>query len=290
FDLARNNGPNGATGLPVRGEVDWSPLDPAAPEPTLDLLARLARAAPPEEARRVELVGLGYAWPNAPLLRGLDHTLGHNPLRPARYAAAVGAEDTIAVPEQRRFTPAFPSWRSPLADRLGLRWIATPVPIERLDPALAADPLPLVARTETAFVYENPGALPRVRLATAWVPLDAAAVLERGAWPAVDHRTSVLLEEPPPLVPAEGARAGTARVLREGKGELLVEVDAPDGGFLVVHDPWHPWWRAERDGEAVPILRAELLFRAVALPPGRHRVRFTFRPFAGALAELFGRR
>ena len=290
LDLARNNGPNGATGLPVRGEVDWSVLDPVAPEPTLDLLARLAGAVPAEEARRIELVGLGYAWPNAPLVRGLEHTLGHNPVRPARYVAAVGAEDTIAVPEQRRFTPAFPSWRSPLADLLGLRWIATPVPIERLDPRLLAEPLPLLARTETAFVYENPGALPRLSLATSWKALDVEAVLEGGAWPAVDRRTTVLLEAPPPFEPPSEARPGRVRILAERNAELLAEVEAPDGGFLVLHDAWHPWWRAERNGEPVPILRADLLFRAVAVPPGRHEVRFVFRPFRGAIEELFGPR
>ncbi len=290
LDLARNNGPNGATGLPVSGEVDWSVLDPAAPEPTLDLLARLASALPAEAARRIELVGLGYAWPNAPSVRGLEHTLGHNPVRPSRYVAAVGAEDTIAVPEQRRFTPAFPSWRSPLAEHLGLRWIATPLPIERLDPGLATGSFPLLARTPTAFVYENPLVLPRVLFATAWAPLDARAVLEQGSWPAADRRTTVLLEVPPPLAPPPEARPGRVRILAEDNIELLVEVESPDGGFLVLHDAWHPWWRAERNGEPVPILRANLLFRAVHLPAGRHEVRFRFRPFRGAIEELFGTR
>ncbi len=286
-DLVRNHRPNGATGLPVRGEVDWTPLDPKAPEATLDLLARLVAEGRSESRRdRVELVGLGYAWPNAPLVRGLEHTLGHNPVRPARFVAAVGAQDTVAVPDQRRFTPAMPSWSGPLAALLGLRWIATPVPIEELAPGEPGARLRPVARTEAAFVYERLDALPRVVLATSWEPLDAAAVLERGEWPAVDLATTALLEQPPVPAPRPGARPGRARLVRYGQGEVVVEAEAPDGGILILHDAWHPWWRAERDGMPVPVLRAQLLFRAVALPPGRHGVRFTFRPFRGALEEL----
>ncbi|MEQ1712833.1 MAG: hypothetical protein ABL908_15715, partial [Hyphomicrobium sp.] len=44
-------------------------------------------------------------------------------------------------------------------------------------------------------------------------------------------------------------------------------------------------WFAEVDGRAEPLLKANVLFRATAVPPGRHRVRFVFRPVAGALAE-----
>lgn len=42
------------------------------------------------------------------------------------------------------------------------------------------------------------------------------------------------------------------------------------------------------DGESSDILRANVIFRAVALRPGHHTVSFTFHPFAGALAELQG--
>jgi len=36
------------------------------------------------------------------------------------------------------------------------------------------------------------------------------------------------------------------------------------------------------------VLRADVVFRAVVVPPGRHTVRFTFRPFAGAWQEIVG--
>ena len=68
------------------------------------------------------------------------------------------------------------------------------------------------------------------------------------------------------------------------------QADSPDGGWVVLHDVYHPWWRGEVDGTPAPNLQANVLFRAVEVPPGRHRVRFVFRPFAGALDQLRGHR
>ena len=71
--------------------------------------------------------------------------------------------------------------------------------------------------------------------------------------------------------------------------EVILQADSPDGGWVVLNDLWHPWWFAEVDGKPAPILRANVLFRAVAVPPGGHTVRFMFRPIAGAWAQ-FGKR
>ena len=73
---------------------------------------------------------------------------------------------------------------------------------------------------------------------------------------------------------------------RYANTEIVIEAGAVDGGYLVLNDIWHPWWRATLNGKPVDILKANVLFRAVALPPGKHVVRFSFHPFAGAIAEL----
>jgi len=68
--------------------------------------------------------------------------------------------------------------------------------------------------------------------------------------------------------------------------EVTVDVASDTGGFLLLTDAWHPWWRAEVDDVPAPILKADVLFRAVEVGPGRHRIRFTFHPFLGAWDEL----
>jgi hypothetical protein len=54
---------------------------------------------------------------------------------------------------------------------------------------------------------------------------------------------------------------------------------APARGILVLNDVRPPWWRAELDGWLADILKANVLFRAVAVAPGLHHLHFAFEPF-----------
>jgi uncharacterized membrane protein YfhO len=58
----------------------------------------------------------------------------------------------------------------------------------------------------------------------------------------------------------------------------------------VLNDVWHPWWQATIDGQPATIERANVLFRAVAVPAGRHRIVMTFRPVDGVMGALVERR
>lgn len=282
-DLAWNNAPNESTGL---APAVYDALRPDTKNETIALLkAKLAANAAPDRRDRVELIGIAYPWPNISLIHGFDHVFGHNPLRLKDFAAATGVGDTVATADQRTFSPLFPSYRSAFADLFGLRVIATGVPVERIDTSLKPGDLNFVARTADAYVYENPRALPRVMLVTDWRLADFNALIRNG-WPDVDPRRTVLLEHPPSATIASGSFAGTARIVRYGNAEVIVETDGPAGAILLLNDVWHPWWRADIDGTPAAILKANVLFRAVQVPAGRHTVRFTFHPFAGALGEV----
>jgi hypothetical protein len=288
LDLAWNNAPHESTALPPER---FEALRQDTGDETVRLIeARLAAAAAPDRRDRVELIGIDYHWQNLSLVHGFDQVFGHNPLRLRAFKRATGVADTVALPSQRTFSPLYPSYRSAFADLLGVRIIATGVPVEEIDSSLRPGDLNFIARTRDAYVYENPRALPRVMLLTDWRLADFDELLRSG-WPAVDLRRVVLLERAPAGF-ARGALAGaggSARLLRYANTEVEVEVEAPAGGILVLNDVWHPWWRASIDGAAVEILEANVIFRAVVCPRGRHLVRFAFHPFAGALVELVGR-
>ncbi len=277
IDLAYNNGPSSSSALPPS---IYDVLEPDTRNATIAILK--SRAVDSETRRdRIELAGLGFHWPNASLTHRLENTLGYNPIRLALYSQATGAEDHVGLPDQRTFSPLFPSYRSTLADLLGLRFIATGAPIETIDRKLKPDDLVLLAHTSDGYIYENPAAMDRVLFATAASEADFARLLADGVWPKVDLRSTVLLERG--AQDAGTRRPGQVRILSYRNTEVIVESSSPDGGWVVLNDIWHPWWFAEVDGAPADILRANVLFRAVAVPAGRHRVRFVFRPLAGAL-------
>ncbi|PZO04522.1 MAG: hypothetical protein DCF30_00065 [Hyphomicrobiales bacterium] len=299
-DLSVNNGPSESTALPSQ---DYDVLRADSGNETIALLKReTARTAGPDRRDRIELAGIGFHWPNASLVHQLDNTLGYNPLRLGLYSKATGAGDHVALPDQRTFAALMPSYRSLLADMLGLRFIATGVPVEQIDKTLKPGDLLPIARTADAYVYENPRALPRVLLVTKAETADFDAILATGQWPqGFDPRQSVLLDRavaPLPLGPiatgrpASGLTApgtspqGTVRIADYGTTEVTLKVDAPQGGYVVLNDVWHHWWQVEIDGTPVEILRANVLFRAVAVPPGRSTVRFVFQPFRGLFQDI----
>ncbi|MFY0614539.1 MAG: hypothetical protein JXQ99_23615 [Hyphomicrobiaceae bacterium] len=286
-DVIINNGPNGASALP---STTLAMLEPDGRDETIATLKKLVAKGRSETRRdRVEMVGLGYHWPNTPLTHGLHSTLGANPVRLRHFVAATGAGDTVAEGGQRAFPPLFPSYRSPLANLLGLRFIATGDPIEKIDRALAPDTFKLVAQTRKARIYENPSALPRVLFASSAQPADFAELLESGHWPKTDFRSTVLLEPhamPPQSDTAAQRRPGKIAIRSYRNISVVLDVASPDGGWAVLNDVWHPWWQAEVNGQPRSILKANVIFRAVKVPPGQHTVRFSFRPVAGAWRDL----
>lgn len=284
-DLAWNIRPNHSTALPTR---DFEYLRPDTKEP---LVAFLREHIVQEGQRRdrIELVGIGFEWPNTPLIHRFEASLGYNPLRIGFYGEATGARDHVAGWDQRKFGALMPGYRSPFAQLLGLRYIVSEVPIETIDVKEAANPLPLLARIGKFRIYENKDTLPRVMVVPEAQSLDQAKLVTSGHWPSTDFR-NIAFVEPSALPLPHGGKGGTARIAHYENTRVEVEVDAPDGGLLVLNDVFHPWWFATVDGMPTRILRTNGVFRSVVLPRGAKKVVFTFEPMRGLARHYLVRR
>jgi hypothetical protein len=147
--------------------------------------------------------------------------------------------------------------------------------------------------TGEAFIYENPRALPRAMFIDRVVIGDFEAMTKTGEWPegfnperefVIDVNDTDGFEY---FIRKEGVAAKAAVMIRVYENTRIdIEVEADGDGFVLLNDAWHPWWRASIDGTEVPILRANVMFRAVPVTAGKHIIQFEFRPIEGALAEL----
>ena len=138
----------------------------------------------------------------------------------------------------------------------------------------------LCYRSEDVAIYHNHDALPRV-----FVVHDAQAVPDDEEAIRMlrdldfDPRAKVLLaaEE---VVTGQPATVGAdrAELVTYDSRVVEVEVEAASGGYLVLTDAWYPGWRVWVDGQEAPLLRADLVFRAVRLDAGKHLVEFVYEP------------
>jgi Bacterial membrane protein YfhO len=66
---------------------------------------------------------------------------------------------------------------------------------------------------------------------------------------------------------------------RPAPERMVLEADAgPAPAILFVSEAYHPLWRARVDGTPTEVLRAQIAFMAVRVPPGSHRVELELRP------------
>lgn len=108
----------------------------------------------------------------------------------------------------------------------------------------------------------------------------------------LDIERLVLLEgAPASLDPAcRGEGKGSVKIISENPNQVILAAQASAPGYVVMADVFYPGWEAWLNGERVPLLRANYLFRAVSVPAGEHEIRITYRPawfYTGLVSSLF---
>ena len=150
-------------------------------------------------------------------------------------------------------------------------------------------------------VFDNPYALPRayrVRQALPEPPTLVAG-LRQLASGRFDLRRFAILDAPPPeLRPRLGRRlrgaTGEVEILELAPERVVLRTRGDHPAAVVLTDAHYPGWEATLDGSPTPLLRANLMFRAVAVPPGEHEIVMRYRPatlrwgFAIALLAVIG--
>ncbi len=133
-------------------------------------------------------------------------------------------------------------------------------------------------------IYENRAALPRAHIVhqTKVVGDDDQAIATLQD-PTFDPATAMVRlrqdeEHTGPIIAGHISPGDQAQIIsyQPERVEIAAALDSP--GWLVLTDTFYPGWQVVVDGNPVKILPVNIMFRAVELPAGEHRVVFEFKP------------
>jgi hypothetical protein len=168
--------------------------------------------------------------------------------------------------------------RDLLLDRTGVRYRVLP-----RQQAGGRTPIAQVPYLVESFLFDYGGDVvaPRVTVVSKTEVVSGIGQqiekLFAGGW---DIRSTAIIEhEPAAAGSAEPPVPSSAMITTDTANRVVVEAGIGEaGGYLVMLDSFSDDWRAIADGHAATIVRANGLFRAVRLNPGRHVVEFLYRP------------
>jgi len=223
-------------------------------------------------------LGLGLIHENTHAIWGYDLLVPRASLRPATAVAVFEElEDlytTAPDPGGRRFArPMVPPTK--LFRTYGIKYYV------RLNPWFG-EGAACTARVPPYFVYEDVAAMPRARAVSGYRlaqnDADALDIVQSDAFDAA--RQAVLFEKAEGLGPSP-APSAAVDVARATPLAVRCRVNGPS--LLLLDELYYPGWEARVGGRAAKIYRANVISRAVVVPPGRHDVTFRFKPSSFAL-------
>ncbi len=206
--------------------------------------------------------------PNSNIVYGISSLRVHNPMQPARFAEFT----MLCGARLDEFRNQTYETVTDHVDFASIRYIISQF---KLPPARYK----LVATTSQGIgVYENPNRLPEAYLVSRWRRAtgrnDAKLQITARDF---DPRYEAVLEVD---LPANGKRAAIIPLIarRVNCNQIDIAVASPADSILVLTDIFYPGWQATIDGKATEIMRANFLFRAIAVPAGKHSVTFSYSP------------
>jgi hypothetical protein len=214
--------------------------------------------------------------PNFSIMYSLQSAGGYDPLYILNYgefmASLVRSNPDISYPLNFNRIIDLHGFRFQLQDLLGVKYVLSLEDIN--DPKLFE-----VFREGQTRVYENKNVLPRAFFASkvysAKNKQDSVNMLFKYL-EKNELRNYAVIEDFNNAVVKEDTSAGLSipKILKYEDNYVLIETDNKSDGFMVLTDNYYPTWHAKIDGKEVKIYKADVSFRGILVPAGKHSIVF----------------
>lgn len=222
--------------------------------------------------------------PGQSMLFGIEDIGVYSPLVSKRYYESIGLLGNVNDSNyQRSPSSDFALQRLPLLGFLNVSHVMSPGPLEHTDLRFLGQDLQL-----GSFLYENRGThqpayfIRRVEIAQDWDDLRAKLMA-----PHFDPKRVLLLEKEELRKiryfesEVQTDPAVTIRLASHHDELEEWQLQTSQAGFFVVSETFYSGWHATVNGQPVPILKADGLFRAIRVNgPGSYKIQFRYKPFS----------
>ena len=249
--------------------------DPALYYPKLEVLEKLANS--PTHDR---ILGFMCLPPDVGMNVGLRDIRGYDAVDPKLLMDLL---DLARAPASGSPMYARSQWYAPQLKTTGEGEVFLPPVLSMLNVrylilrGTAQPGLQTFAAGQDYLVIENRAAVPRIFVPrTVSVVADDATILQRLASPYFEPGAVAFTEVSPGTLPERCE--GTVTIVHDVPCEVRADVAMKTPGMVVLGDLWDQGWKANLDGQTVPILKVNHAVRGVVVSEGNHTLTFRYEP------------
>lgn len=133
-----------------------------------------------------------------------------------------------------------------------------------------------IFQDKSAVILENPDAMDRVYFAKSFKLVSEDQVNDNIIDPKFDPRYEIIISKDLNISSVTGK--GVAKITSYTSNIVKIQTQTQSEEILVLADQYEEGWHAKIDGREVSISPANLIFRAIKIPSGKHEVVFNYYP------------
>jgi len=209
---------------------------------------------------------------NTHIIYGIYKVSSYNPIELSSYKEVLSC-----------IHPLSDNTHHPILNLLNVKYILTSTPLNNSGFELVFNNETVLFQTKyDTYIYENKQVLPKAFVIhKVKLILSKEKVLRELKSESFNPIDAVILEQQPTseiLGNERNEGFEPAEIRTYSPNEIIVAINIPHPGYLVLSENYYPGWKAYVDGAQQEIHRAYHTLRAVYLDAGSHEVRFTFDP------------
>lgn len=225
--------------------------------------------------------------PNTWIAYNIQSFEGYDPLYLLEYSQFINFLNTGNLKEAAvtRYAELYSKYEFPFLDAANVKYFVGIlrdknglIPGNELDYRFKSTNYQVIYKGKSFAILKNPNALERIYFAPSIIVLNPKEAENLIKDEKFNPKTKVILSQNLGIEKVSGE--GTAEITKYSSNLIKIKTNTKEQEVLVLADKFEEGWKAKIDDKETKISRANLIFRAVLVPPGIHEIAYYYWPLS----------